>query len=83
MPTSQGIHMRQHAYECGDTSRDLAADYAYIQYNEDVLNDIITTGKYIKLACLRMKSWFNRDDIYFDYDDVDFSKKREDEKKKN
>ena len=50
---------------------DYNLDYAYIQYNEDVLNDKITTGKYIKLACLRMKSWFNRDDIYFDYDDVE------------
>lgn len=46
-------------------------DYAYIQYNEDVLNNKIITGKYIKLACLRMKSWFNRSDIYFDYDDVE------------
>lgn len=43
----------------------------YIQYNEDVINDKITTGKYIKLACLRMKSWFNRDDVYFDYADTD------------
>ena len=46
-------------------------DYAYIQYNEDVLNEKIITGKYITLACLRMKSWFNRNDIYFDYDDVE------------
>ena len=50
---------------------DYNLDYAYIQYNEDVLNNKITTGKYIKLACLRMKSWFNRNDIYFDYDDVE------------
>ena len=35
------------------------------------MNATITTGKYIKLACLRMKSWFNRNDIYFDYDDTD------------
>ena len=48
---------------------DISKDY--IKYNEDVLNDKITTGKYIKLACLRMKSWFNRNDIYFDYDDTD------------
>ena len=51
---------------------DYNLDYAYIQYNENVLNDKITTGKYIKLACLRMKSWFNRSDVYFDYDDVEF-----------
>ena len=51
------------------TEYDISKDY--IKYNEDVLNDKITTGKYIKLACLRMKSWFNRNDIYFDYDDVE------------
>lgn len=50
---------------------DYNIDYQYIKYNEDVLNEKIITGKYIKLACLRMKSWFNRDDIYFDYDDVE------------
>ena len=43
----------------------------YIKYNEDVINNKITTGKYIKLACERMKKWFSRNDIYFDYDDVD------------
>lgn len=43
----------------------------YMQYNEAVLNESIKTGKYIKLACERMKSWFDRDDVYFDYDDVD------------
>ena len=48
---------------------DISKDY--IKYNEDVLNSKITTGKYIKLACLRMKSWFNRNDVYFDYDDVE------------
>ena len=51
------------------TEYDISKDY--IKYNEDVLNEKIITGKYIKLACLRMKSWFNRDDIYFDYDDTD------------
>ena len=51
------------------TEYDINKDY--IKYNEDVLNEKIITGKYIKLACLRMKSWFNRDDIYFDYDDTD------------
>lgn len=43
----------------------------YIKYNEDVLNNNIVTGKYIKLACERMKSWFDKDDRYFDYEDVD------------
>ena len=51
------------------TEYDINKDY--IKYNEDVINEKIITGKYIKLACLRMKSWFNRDDIYFDYDDTD------------
>ena len=50
---------------------DYNLDYQYIQYNEDVLNGKIKTGKYIKLACLRMKSWFSRNDVYFDYDDVE------------
>ena len=50
---------------------DYKLEKTYIKYNEDVLNEKIITGKYIKLACLRMKSWFNRDDIYFDYDDTD------------
>ena len=43
----------------------------YIEYNEDVLNNKIITGKLIYQACERMKSWFNQDDKYFDYDDVD------------
>lgn len=51
------------------TEYDINKDY--IKYNEDVLNKKIITGKYIKLACMRMKSWFNRSDIYFDYDDVE------------
>ena len=50
---------------------DYNLEKSYIKYNEDVLNGKITTGKYIKLACLRMKSWFNRDDVYFDYADTD------------
>lgn len=43
----------------------------YIQYNEDVLNHKVVTSTYIYQACVRMKKWFNRDDIYFDYGDVD------------
>ena len=43
----------------------------YIQYVEDVLNDRITTCKYVKQACQRMKDWFDKDDRYFDYSDAD------------
>lgn len=43
----------------------------YISYVEDVLSGVIPASKNIKLACARFKSWFDRDDIYFDYDDVD------------
>lgn len=43
----------------------------YIKYNEDVLNHKIVTSKYIYQACERMRAWFSRSDIYFDYDDVD------------
>lgn len=43
----------------------------YIQYNEDVLNHKITTSTYIYQACVRMKSWFEKEDRYLDYDDVD------------
>lgn len=43
----------------------------YIQYNEDVINGRIKASKNIILACKRMSKWFDRDDIYFDYKDVD------------
>lgn len=46
-------------------------DKIYIQYNEQVLNNDIVACNFIYLACKRMKEWFDRDDIYFDYDDVD------------
>lgn len=46
-------------------------DKKYTQYAEDVLNDKIVAGEYIKLACNRYLSWFERDDIYFDTDAVD------------
>ena len=29
----------------------------YWKYADDVINDIIVTGKYIKLACKRMIDW--------------------------
>lgn len=48
-----------------DTSR------TYIQYNEDIINGKLVSCKYIKLACERMKRWYDRNDIYFDYDDVE------------
>lgn len=43
----------------------------YWKYTNDVLNNNVVTGKYIKLACQRMIDFANRDDIYFDYEDVD------------
>ena len=43
----------------------------YIKYAEDVLSGKIVAGKYIKLACKRYIDWFSREDVYFDYDDVD------------
>ena len=43
----------------------------YNKYAKDVVDGKLVTGKYIKLACQRMIDWFDRDDIYFDYEDVD------------
>ena len=43
----------------------------YWKYADDVINDRIITGKYIKLACQRMIDWSKRDDIFFDYSDID------------
>lgn len=43
----------------------------YINYNDAVLNHKIITNKLIYQACERMKSWFDKEDRYFDYDDVD------------
>lgn len=43
----------------------------YIKYAQDVLSGNVIAGKYIKLACKRYLDWFQRDDIYFDYDGVD------------
>lgn len=44
---------------------------AYIRYMNGVLDGSIVACEYIKLACKRMRDWFERDDIYFDVDDVD------------
>ena len=41
------------------------------QYPEDVLSGKIVAGKYIRLACERFLSWFERDDIFFDIDRMD------------
>ena len=43
----------------------------YIQYCNDILNKKIPSSKHLYLACERFKSWFNRDDLFFDYKDVD------------
>lgn len=43
----------------------------YITYPTKVLNNEITSCKYIKLACERFLNWFKRDDIEFREDKVD------------
>lgn len=43
----------------------------YIQYCEDILNKKIASCEAIFLACKQFKDRFSRDDIYFDYEDVD------------
>ena len=43
----------------------------YIKYNEDILSGRILASQNIILACKRFKDRFSRDDMYFDYDDVD------------
>lgn len=43
----------------------------YIQYNEDILNGEILASHNIILACKRFKERFSRDDMWFDYEDVD------------
>ena len=44
---------------------------AYNTYADDILDGKIPSSQCIKLACKRYKSWFSRDDIYMDYDEVD------------
>lgn len=46
-------------------------DKIYIQYAQDILSGKIKAGWFIIKACQRMLDWFDRDDIWFDYDDVD------------
>ena len=55
-------------YHDKDTSYNLRD---YMNYMHGVLDGSIVANEYIKLACQRMKSWFERDDIYFDVADVD------------
>lgn len=43
----------------------------YIQYCEDVITGKILACQDVILACKRFKSWFDKEDRYFDYDDVD------------
>lgn len=43
----------------------------YNKYALDVINGNIVACEAIKLACERYISWFDRDDIYFDTEDVD------------
>ena len=43
----------------------------YIQYANDVISGNIVACKTIKQLCERFLSWFNKDDRYFDYEDVD------------
>lgn len=43
----------------------------YKKYAEDVLSEKIVAGQYIKLACKRYLSFFERDDIFFDTKAVD------------
>lgn len=50
---------------------EILSEKPYIKYAKDVLSGEITTCHNIYLACKRTLSWFSRDDIYFDYQDVD------------
>lgn len=43
----------------------------YNKYVEDIITGKVLACTDIILACKRYKSWFDRDDIYFDYNDVD------------
>lgn len=43
----------------------------YIKYAYDIIEGREVAGKLIILACKRFLSWFDRDDLTFNYDDVD------------
>ncbi len=46
-------------------------EYTYDEYADNVLNGKIKSCEAIYLACKRYKDWFNREDIYFDKEDVE------------
>ena len=43
----------------------------YKEYAENIINGKIPSCKYVKMACERYLSWFERDDIYFDEEGVE------------
>lgn len=43
----------------------------YKEYAENIINGKIPSCKYVKMACERYLSWFEREDIYFDEDGVE------------
>lgn len=51
------------------TVYDLSKEYN--KYAEDVIDGSVIASHNIVLACKRYREWFNRDDIYLDYDEVD------------
>ena len=46
-------------------------EYTYNEYADNVISGKIKACEAIQLACKRYKDWFNREDIYFDKDDVE------------
>lgn len=46
-------------------------DAKYFQYANDILSGKIISNEYIKLACQRYLSWFDREDLYFDSEKVE------------
>lgn len=51
--------------------KDKGIKYTYDEYAEDILGGKIKSCECIFLACKRYREWFNRDDIYFDREDVE------------
>lgn len=43
----------------------------YNKYCSDVLGGEIVAGEWIIKSCQRYRDWFDRDDLYFNYEDVD------------
>lgn len=42
----------------------------YKEYAEYIINGKIPSCKYVKMACERYLSWFEREDIYFDEEEL-------------